>query len=182
MFDTIHCSYDLGPGFHNKTLQTKDISSTMSEFWLSPSGELYLIDYTGTQDFVMGDKPPFFKPNGRRGKVVATQFHGTIEVYPEVWTAYYSPYPRLMVTFNDGKIQNPKEFRTKSQDSIIIEEGTEKDWEEFFNSESEGKDFFTDEEIYQICYDDHYDQYIEETAKETFGQAYHSPEAQGSWD
>ena len=143
----------------------------MSEFWLSPSGELYLIDYTGTQDFVLGDKPPFFKPNGCRGKVVATQFHGTIEVYPEVWKAYYSPYPRLMVTFNDGKIQNPKEFRTKSQDSIIIKEGTEKDWEEFFNSESEGKDF-----------DERYDNYIEETAKETFGQAYHSPEAQGSWD
>ena len=76
-----------------------------------------------------------------------------------------------MVTFNDGKIQNPKEFRTKSQDSIIIKEGTEKDWEEFFNSESEGKDF-----------DERYDNYIEETAKETFGQAYHSPEAQGSWD
>ena len=170
MFDTIHCSYDLGPGFHNKTLQTKDISSTMSEFWLSPSGELYLIDYSGTQDFVLGDKPPFFKPNGCRGKVAATQFHGTIEVYPEVWTAYYSPYPRLMVTFNDGKIQNPKELRTKSQDSIIIEEGTEKDWEEFFNSESEGKDF-----------DERYDAYIEETAKETFGQAYHSPEQQGSW-
>ena len=143
----------------------------MSEFWLSPSGELYLIDYTGTQDFVLGDKPPFFKPNGCRGKVAATQFHGTIEVYPEVWTAYYSPFPRLMVTFNDGKIQNPKELRTKSQDSIIIKEGTEKDWEEFFNSESEGKDF-----------DERYDNYIEETAKETFGQAYHSPEAQGHWN
>ena len=30
-------------------------------------------------------------------------------------------------------------------------------------------------------YDERYDEYIEETAKETFGQYYHSPEAQGSW-
>ena len=37
-------------------------------------------------------------------------------------------------------------------------------------TESEGKD-----------YDERYDQYIQETAKETFGQAYHSPEQQGSW-
>jgi len=106
MFDTIHCSYDLGPGFHNKTLQTKDISSTMSEFWLSPNGELYLIDYSGTQDFVLGDQPPFHKPNGCRGRVVATEFHGRIEVYPEVWTAHYAPFPRLMLTFIHGKIQD----------------------------------------------------------------------------
>ena len=43
--------------------------------------------------------------------------------------------------------------------------------QDYYNSESEGKDF-----------DQRYDQYIEETAKETFGQAYHSPEAQGNWD
>ena len=30
-------------------------------------------------------------------------------------------------------------------------------------------------------YDEKYDEYIEETAKETFGQYYHSPEAQGGW-
>ena len=37
---------------------------------------------------------------------------------------------------------------------------------QYLNSESEGKEY----------------KYIEDTAKETFGQAYHSPEAQGSWD
>ena len=41
----------------------------------------------------------------------------------------------------------------------------------YLESESEGKDF-----------DEKYDQYIEDTAKETFGQYYHSPEAQGSWN
>jgi len=56
-----------------------------------------------------------------------------------------------------------------------IEEYLEKDFDTYYDnyleSESEGKDF-----------DEKYDQYIEDTAKETFGQYYHSPEAQGSWN
>ena len=54
-------------------------------------------------------------------------------------------------------------------DDIIREEV-----QEYLNSESEGKEYQD--------YDEKYDQYIQATAKETFGQAYHSPEGQGSWD
>ena len=50
----------------------------------------------------------------------------------------------------------------------------EKEINEYLNSESEGKEYKD--------YDEKYDEYIAETAKETFGQAYHSPEAQGNWD
>ena len=49
-----------------------------------------------------------------------------------------------------------------------------KEVQEYLNSESEGKEYKD--------YDEKYDEYIAETAKETFGQAYHSPEAQGNWD
>ena len=84
------------------------------------------------------------------------------------------------------KVKNTEESGGENQESIIINEGTEKDWEDFwYNSESEGKEYKNNEEIAEHFfqdYDDHYDQYIEETAKETFGQAYHSPEAQGSWN
>ena len=45
--------------------------------------------------------------------------------------------------------------------------------DEYLNSESEGKEFKD--------YDEKYNQYIEDTAKETFGEYYHSPEAQGGW-
>ena len=45
--------------------------------------------------------------------------------------------------------------------------------DEYLNSESEGKEFKD--------FDQKYDQYIEDTAKETFGEYYHSPEAQGGW-
>ena len=54
-------------------------------------------------------------------------------------------------------------------DDIIREEV-----QEYLSSESEGKEYKD--------YDEKYDQYIQATAKETFGQAYHSPEGQGSWD
>ena len=69
------------------------------------------------------------------------------------------------------KVRDAEESRGKDKESNISE-ATQEDYEDFwYNSESEGKD-----------YDERYDQYIQETAKETFGQAYHSPEAQGSWD
>ena len=69
------------------------------------------------------------------------------------------------------KIKNAEESGGEDEESNVSE-ATQEDWEDFwYNSESEGKD-----------YDERYDQYIQETAKETFGQAYHSPEAQGSWD
>ena len=82
----------------------------------------------------------------------------------------------------DWKINNQSIIITKVQDSTeSTEEPTlsDYDWytvkeeaiQDYYNSESEGKDF-----------DQRYDQYIEETAKETFGQAYHSPEAQGHWN
>ena len=68
------------------------------------------------------------------------------------------------------KIKNAEESGGEDKESNISE-ATQEDWEDFwYNSESEGKD-----------YDERYDQYIQETAKETFGQAYHSPEQQGSW-
>ena len=63
-----------------------------------------------------------------------------------------------------------------SQGKIILTKITdtgstkEEPTETYYDSQSEGKDF-----------DQVYDNYIEETAKETFGQYYHSPEAQGGW-
>ena len=52
MFDRIYCTYDLGPGFYLRALQTKSMECMLADFWLDPAGRLYIIDYTGTQDFV----------------------------------------------------------------------------------------------------------------------------------
>lgn len=81
MFDHLRSSYDLGEHFTNTVCQTKDIDNTMSDYWLSPSGQLYIIDYSHTADFVElkeGDEGynaevPLFNfqwiPNGNHGKV-----------------------------------------------------------------------------------------------------------------
>lgn len=112
MFDTIYCSYDLGPGFYNKALQTKGLECLMVEYWLDPLGRLFEIDYTGTQDYV--DVPEkertalwnIFEivPNGNRGKIKPINVTATIEVYPSVWTAHYAAYPRQNITFIGGQI------------------------------------------------------------------------------
>ena len=111
MFDTIRCNYDLGPGFWNKELQTKDLHCVCCDFWLDPAGQLWEIDYSGTQDFVnipIDDSHPWLScktvANGNRGKVKPYYVTKTVEVYPSEWKAYYAPYPRQKITFVDGKL------------------------------------------------------------------------------
>ena len=74
----------------------------------------------------------------------------------------------LCWSISQGKI-----ILTKVKDAgSTKEEPTMSDYD-YYTSESEGKEYKD--------LDEKYDQYIEDTAKETFGQYYHSPEAQGGW-
>lgn len=104
MYDTIHCTYDLGPGFWRKSLQTKDLNCGMSEYWLSPIGELYEIDYSDTQDFVDGSNTLLWRPNGIHGKVRPHLITTTIEVYPAKWDCKYAPFPSCQIVLYDGKL------------------------------------------------------------------------------
>lgn len=111
MFDTIRSSYDLGPGFL-KDLQTKDLECLMGEYWISPSGQLHEIDYSGTHDFV--DVPEEERtapwntfeavPNGNHGKVIPCYITDTIRVYPATWDCKYSAFPEKKIIFIDGVI------------------------------------------------------------------------------
>ena len=74
----------------------------------------------------------------------------------------------LAWSVSQGKIILTKITDTNS----TKEEPTIADYD-YYTSESEGKEYKD--------FDEKYNNYIEETAKETFGQYYHSPEAQGSW-
>ena len=103
MFDTIRSSYDLGPGFWNKDLQTKDLTCTLSEYWISPNGELFEIDYSGTHDWeFVNDLKYKPVPNGNRGAVRPVIITTEVEVYPVKWDAYYSKFPTMKITFIDG--------------------------------------------------------------------------------
>ena len=112
MFDTVRSSYDLGPGWLNKELQTKDLDCCMAEYWISPAGQLFQIDYSGTQDFLMTpeDDTPLWKgikwiSNGNRGKVHPVFAFKVVEFYPAKWDAHYAKWPSCHVHFWDGMIK-----------------------------------------------------------------------------
>lgn len=122
MFDYLRSSYDLGESFTDICCQTKDIddfgSGTMTQYWLSPDGQLYLIDYSHTADFVElkeGDEVYTEKNswtnfqwirNGERGKVRPYSLTKYITIYPEQWDGEWSDCPECRLHFKDGKLQD----------------------------------------------------------------------------
>ncbi|AIX22576.1 hypothetical protein Syn7803C97_23 [Synechococcus phage S-MbCM6] len=106
MFDTIHCNYDLGAGFLNRDLQTKDLEGCC-EYWLDPAGKLWQIDYSGTQDFEDATCRNTVS-NGNRGKIRPCYITKEMEVYPASWDSHYAPFPRQTITFVEGQLcMNP---------------------------------------------------------------------------
>ena len=121
MFDYIRSSYPLGEHFSGNC-QTKDIEDgiggTMSQYWISPDGQLYLVDYSHTADFVelkegdegYSDKMAFLNfrwvPNGTHGKVRPWNITKYVLIYPENWEGNWEDWPVCRIHFVDGKIKN----------------------------------------------------------------------------
>jgi len=112
MFDSIYCSCDIGTSFYFKELQTKDLDCSMRTFWISPIGQLFEIDYSGTYDFIEKEDNNglwfnFDKvKNGNKGRVFPCAITELIEVYPAKWNCYYAPLPRIKILFIDGVIES----------------------------------------------------------------------------
>ena len=123
MFDYLRSSYDLGESFTNIICQTKDIEDgiggTMTQYWLSPDGQLYWIDYSHTADFVElkeGDdgyqegKLSMLNfqwiPNGTRGRVRPMYLTKYITVYPESWDGEWEDWPECRIHFKGGVLQD----------------------------------------------------------------------------
>ena len=118
MFDYFRSSYELGEHFTNTRCQTKDVDNTMSDYWLSPSGQLYIIDYSHTADFVElkeGDEGynaemSLFNfqwiPNGTHGKVRPWYITKYISIYPEGWEGEWKDWPTLKLHFKYGKLMD----------------------------------------------------------------------------
>jgi hypothetical protein len=120
MFDYIRSSYPLGEHFSG-SCQTKDIEDgiggTMSQYWISPDGQLYLVDYSHTADFVElkeGDdgyepEKKIFNfrwiPNGTHGKVRPCNITKYVVIYPEKWEGIWGDWPECRIHFKDGKLQ-----------------------------------------------------------------------------
>lgn len=114
MFDTVRSSYDLGPGYLHKDLQTKDLECLMVEYWIDPAGRLFELDYSGTSDFV--DVPEEERtapwntfepvPNGNHGKIRPVYVTKLVEVYPAKIDGHYARWPSCYVLFVDGIIRD----------------------------------------------------------------------------
>ena len=121
MMDYVRSSYPLGDHFSGKC-HTKDIEEgiggTMSQYWISPDGELYLIDYSNTADFVElqegddgyePDKKLFnfrWIPNGTHGKVRPLNITKYVVIYPEEWKGEWKTWPDCRIHFRNGKVQD----------------------------------------------------------------------------
>ena len=121
MFDYVRSSYPLGEHFSGNC-QTKDIEEgydgTMSQFWISPDGQLYLIDYSHTADFVElkeGDEGYDEKcgwlnfqwiPNGTHGKVRPWNITKYVVIYPQNWKGEWEDWPDCRIHFKNGILQN----------------------------------------------------------------------------
>jgi hypothetical protein len=118
MFDYIRSSYPLGEDFSGNC-HTKDIEDgiggTMTQYWLSPDGQLYWIDYSHTADFVElkeGDEGYQegrlsmlnFKwiPNGTHGRVRPMNLTKIITIYPEQWEGDWADWPECRIYFKGG--------------------------------------------------------------------------------
>lgn len=123
MLDFVRSSYDLGEQFTNTRCQTKDIENdyggTMTDYWISPDGVLYVIDYSHTADFIelKEDDEGYddkyggllnFKwiPNGIHGKVKPHTITKYISIYPEQWKGEWVDWPVCRIYFEFGKLMN----------------------------------------------------------------------------
>ena len=116
MFDYFRSSYDLGPHCTEVECQTKDmedsLGGTMSQYWLDPAGYLYLVDYSGTQDYYFKEERdelyrlPLMeiRPNGTRGKVTPYLLTKYIEIYPSKWDGPWNEIPTLRLHLKYGRL------------------------------------------------------------------------------
>ena len=121
LFDWVRSSYPLGEDFSGQC-QTKDmeksLGGTMTQYWISPSGQLYKVDYSQTADFVelkegddgYDEDKKFFNfrwvPNGNHGKVECVNITDYVVIYPENWKGDYNHWPDCRIHFVNGKIQD----------------------------------------------------------------------------
>ena len=107
MYDTVRSSYNLGPELTECELQTKDLDLLMEDYWISPVGELFTINYAGTADLVPDPEckrqfwPYKWEPNGNHGRVLPSNHTGDVRLYRGIGVAGFA---EITVTFLRGRI------------------------------------------------------------------------------
>ena len=106
-YDTVRSSYDLGQDLTDCELQTKDLACAMEDLWISPAGELFVVDYTRTAELVPDPErerkfwPYKWEPNGNHGRVLPSNHTGDVRLYRGIGVAGFA---EITVTFLRGRI------------------------------------------------------------------------------
>ena len=122
MFDYFRSSYDLGEQFTNVVCQTKDIEEglggTMTDYWLDPAGRLWYPEYMDTHTFeeISEDDERYSErlgflnfewiPTGKHGVYKPYDITKYIEIHPEGWKGKWEDWPRLLLHFRYGILQD----------------------------------------------------------------------------
>lgn len=87
LYSIIHSSFNrLGVEFLGE-FQTKDLESLMEEYWLSPSGELFFLNYSGCFEAFVNEFPKNFldhiryEPTGSHAKLEPCAYNGVLTMY-----------------------------------------------------------------------------------------------------
>jgi len=90
MFDTVRSSYPLIDPEADLELQTKDLDCLMNQFWISPVGQLYRVEFCSAYDAVEISEELRQSPwqmiqwlrNGKHGSVTPDYRSALIRLYP----------------------------------------------------------------------------------------------------
>lgn len=115
-FDYVRCSMDIGV-LTDVTCETDSLGGNMERYWISPAGQLFVIDYEGTHDFVIitETSPEYdaqhpwrntdIKPNGAHGVVAPVAFSGTLAIAPNPVLQPEFDWEFKALVFEDGLCQ-----------------------------------------------------------------------------
>ena len=116
LFDYVRCSMDIGV-LTDVTCEALSLGGGMERYWVSPAGQLFVIDYEGTHDFVIVTEtsPEYdrqypwrntsIKPNGAHGVVAPVNFTGVICIEPNRVTQPEFEWEYKALTFESGLCQ-----------------------------------------------------------------------------
>ena len=111
MFDWVRCSFPLDSSHDpNCMMQTKDLKNFMEFYWISPTGELYIIDDSKSwrivDDPLVENKLFSLKKEytGINGKVKPVGILRRIKIYPAKWDGEYNEWPEYLLDFLYGKL------------------------------------------------------------------------------
>jgi hypothetical protein len=122
LFDTIVNHYKpLGDNYIGVDLQTKSLDCTMSTYWISPAGELFMEDWADSMEMVdrvpivfQGPPQPHqknrwvlpweWKPTGKHKKLTPVYYTGSVIVHPMEQCGLYDTWPEGTLLFKHGKV------------------------------------------------------------------------------